>query len=183
MDLKVHSVLSGGAVDGPGLRTVIFTQGCPLSCKYCHNRDTWNPSDGKFFSTDYLLDLCVNNKKYYGRKGGVTVSGGEPLLQVDAVMELCKKLKENAIHVCLDTAGSINGEKVEELLSYVDLVLLDIKHSSPTGFKDLAGGSLDNTLKFLQTLRKLNKKFWIRQVLVEGFTANKTQLDNLLDSR
>ena len=181
MKLRIHSVLSGGAVDGPGLRTVIFTQGCPLSCKYCHNRDTWSPGSGKEVHVSGLVQKALSDKVYFGKRGGVTISGGDPLLQTEAVTELCKRLRENGIHVCLDTAGSVVNDKTDELLKQVDLVLLDVKHSDEIGFKSIAGGSLNNTLKFLEKVRNAGVKFWVRQVLVEGFTASKNQLDNLLN--
>ena len=129
----IHSIESFGTVDGPGVRFVVFMQGCPMRCLYCHNPDTWNLSEGKQETADAILERLEKNKSFY-RKGGLTVTGGEPLLQMDFVTELFQKAKEKGIHTCLDTSGilfqtkSCKKEKLEQLLAVTDLILLDIKH-------------------------------------------------------
>ena len=127
---KIHSFESFGTVDGPGIRFVLFLQGCPLKCKYCHNRDTWEVNSGTEYTLSEILKTIMHSKTYIdASKGGVTVSGGEPLLQVKFVTELFKELKKLNIHTCLDTAGSLPiNDEIRELLKYTDLVLLDIKH-------------------------------------------------------
>lgn len=175
---KIHSFESLGTVDGPGIRFVIFVQGCPLKCKYCHNRDTWDTHTGTEYSVDEIIKKVLHSKPFIDNShGGVTVSGGEPLLQVDFLIELFKKLKENKIHTCIDTAGSIKiTEKVEELLSYTDLVLLDIKHIDNEKCIDLTGAPNTNTLNFAKYLNEHKIPVWIRQVLIPGITNNEEDL-------
>ena len=152
---KIHSVFSGGTVDGPGIRFVVFMQGCPLRCKYCHNPDSWNIKNGEERSVSDLLNEIVRYKSYYGQKGGVTVSGGEPLLQIDFVTELLKQAKSRGINTAVDTSGFTfdisNAEVVKkhELLDkYVDLYLLDIKHIDDDKHKSLTGVHNQNTLNY-----------------------------------
>ena len=146
---RIHSVETLGTVDGPGIRFVVFMQGCPLKCKYCHNRDTWEINAGKTYTVDELIKKILRSKSYFEASGGgVTVSGGEPLLQVEFVTELFKKLKELNIHTALDTAGSLPiNDKIKWLLKYTDLVLLDIKHIDEEKSIDLVGTSNKNNLK------------------------------------
>ena len=185
MDLKyyakVHSIESFGTVDGPGIRFVIFMQGCTLKCKYCHNRDTWNVKAGKEISINELIKEILNYKTYIDNSGGgVTVSGGEPLLQAEFVTELFKELKELGIHTALDTAGSIPlSSEIKELLKYTDLVLLDIKHIDDEKSKQLTGFSNKNNLEFAKYLNNVNIPVWIRQVLVPGYTDDKFDLQKL----
>lgn len=178
---KIHSTETFGTVDGPGIRFVIFMQGCTLKCKYCHNRDTWNTKAGTKISTDELIKQILNYKTYIDNSGGgVTVSGGEPLLQVEFVTELFKKLKKLGIHTTLDTAGSLPiSYQIKELLKYTDLVLLDIKHIDDEKAKNLTGFSNKNNLEFAKYLSNLKIPVWIRQVLVPGFTDNKFDLQKL----
>ena len=178
---KIHSIETFGTVDGPGIRFVIFVQGCALQCKYCHNRDTWNPALGKKYTVEELVNLILKYKSYIDNSdGGVTVSGGEPLLQANFVTELFKELKKLNIHTALDTAGSIPiNNSIKELLQYTDLVLLDIKHINNEKCIDLTGLSNNNNLEFAKYLSNINKKMWIRQVIVPGYTDDKYDLYEL----
>lgn len=170
---KLHSIETFGTVDGPGIRFVVFLQGCPLKCKYCHNRDTW---DMKQFSeeltSDQLIKKIMHSKSYFkSSNGGVTVSGGEPLMQADFLIELFQKLKKLNIHIALDTAGSLPlSDTIKELLKYVDLVLLDIKHIDSEKCLDLTGLPNENTLNFAKYLNENNIPMWIRQVIIPGVT-------------
>ena len=177
----VHSVETFGTVDGPGIRFVVFMQGCILKCKYCHNRDTWENNCGNRMR---LLDLVAEIKRYIpymqSSHGGVTVSGGEPLLQAKFVTELFKELQKLKIHTALDTAGSLPiNDEIKELLKYTDLVLLDIKHIDDEKCKKLTGMSNQNNLNFAKYLSNTNKKMWIRQVLVPGYTDDMHDLQTL----
>ena len=179
---KVHSFESFGAVDGPGIRFVIFLQGCHLECKYCHNRDTWDINSGKYESLDEIFTKVIRYKNYICPNGGVTVTGGEPLLQVKFLVELFKKLKEENIHTCIDTSGMVSiTDDIKELLSYTDLVLLDIKHIDDNKCRDLVGKSNKLELEFAKYLSDNNIKMWIRQVIVPGYTDNKEDLLKLKD--
>lgn len=175
----INTIETFGTVDGPGVRYVLFLQGCGLQCKYCHNRDTWDTKAYKISKTHE--EVYEDIKKYYNfiKKGGVTISGGEPLLQTEFCIDLFKLLKQDNIHTALDTAGVILNDKVKELLNYTDLVLLDIKSINPVRYKDLTGGNLDNTLKFLNYLKSINKKVWIRHVIVPTITDNDAELEQL----
>ena len=183
---KIHSVFSGGTVDGPGIRFVVFMQGCPLRCKYCHNPDTWELNGGEVRSAQDLTQEIIKYKNYFGTKGGVTISGGEPLLQIDFVIELLKLVKSFGIHTAVDTSGfmfNINDEesvkKHIELNKYVDLFLLDIKHIDANSHKALTGVSNENTLNYAKWLDENNKKMWIRHVLIDGYTNSKPELERL----
>ncbi len=177
---SIDSIESFGLVDGPGIRTVVFFSGCRLRCKYCHNPEMWVKKEPNY-TPEELVDRIVRNKPYFKRnQGGVTFSGGEPLLQVDFLIEVCKLLKEENIHIALDTAG-VGVGKYEELLSYVDLVLLDIKHIEKEKYQDLTGQPMEESLKFIDALNRSGKKVWIRQVIVPGLMDNKEYQDGLLD--
>ena len=177
---KIHSFESFGTVDGPGIRYVIFLQGCHLKCKYCHNRDTWDINGGYYSSLDEILDKIENYKNYIMPNGGVTVTGGEPLLQVHFLIELFKKLKEKNIHTCIDTSGMIDiTEDIKTLLNYTDLVLLDIKHIDPIKCKNLVGVSNERELQFAEYLSQNNIDMWIRQVLIPGYTDDENDLKKL----
>ena len=179
---KIHSIESFGAVDGPGIRFVLFLQGCNLECKYCHNRDTWDINSGKYESLDNIFNKIVRYKNYICPNGGVTVTGGEPLLQVKFLIELFKKLKEENIHTCIDTSGMVAiTDDIKELLKYTDLVLLDIKHIDDKKCKELVGRSNKLELEFAKYLSDNNIKMWIRQVIVPGLTDNKEDLLKLKD--
>lgn len=175
---KVHSVESFGTVDGPGIRFVLFLQGCHLQCKYCHNRDTWDMNGGEYKSIDDIFGKIKRYKNYIMPSGGgVTVTGGEPLLQVKFLIELFKKLKEERIHTCIDTSGMVAiTEDIKEVLKYTDLVLLDIKHIDDEKCKELVGVSNKRELEFAKYLSENGIKMWIRQVLVPGYTDDKQDL-------
>lgn len=178
---KIHSIETFGTVDGPGIRFVIFMQGCTLKCKYCHNRDTWDLKSGNQMCVSELLKEILKYKTYMDNSGGgVTVSGGEPLVQAEFVTELFKVLKEFNIHTALDTSGSLPiSDKIKELLKYTDLVILDIKHIDDNKCISLTGVSNKNNLDFARYLSNLKIPVWIRQVLVPGYTDDKYDLQKL----
>ena len=179
----IHSFESFGTVDGPGIRFLAFLQGCPLRCKYCHNPDTWG-AGGTAYSAEEVATRALKYRNYFGDKGGVTVTGGEPLLQIDFVIELFTILKAKGIHTCVDTSGITfdrdnpqSLEKHEKLLALTDLFLLDIKHIDDEKCKDLTGKGNQNTLDFARYLSDNGKKIWIRQVLVPGITDDEETLE------
>lgn len=181
----IHSKESFGTVDGPGIRYVLFLQGCPLRCKYCHNPDTWAIGEGKPITVEEVLYEYNKNKAFYS-KGGITVTGGEPLLQTDFVLELFKKAKEQKIHTCIDTSGiTYNPEnteyinKLDELMKYTDLVMLDIKHIDSEAHKDLTGKGNEGVLAFAKYLEAKNIPLWVRHVAVPGITDDPNLLQRL----
>lgn len=178
MQASVNSIETFGLVDGPGIRTVIFLNGCKLRCLYCHNPEMWKM--GNFnYTTDELVAKIIRNKPYFKRNnGGVTFSGGEPLLQIDFLLDICKKLKEHDIHIALDTAGVGIG-KYEEILSLIDLVLLDIKHPNREEYQKLTGQDISESEKFIESLNQSGKPVWIRQVIVPGIMDNDQYLEDL----
>ena len=177
---KIHSFESFGTVDGPGIRYVIFLQGCHLRCKYCHNRDTWDMNGGFYSSLDEIINKIDNYKNYITPNGGVTVTGGEPLLQVHFLIELFKRLKEKNIHTCIDTSGMVDiTDDIKLLLSYTDLVLLDIKHIDPAKCKELVGFSNEKEINFAKYLSENGIDMWIRQVLIPGYTDDENDLKKL----
>lgn len=179
---KIHSIESFGTVDGPGIRFVIFLQGCHLKCKYCHNRDTWDINCGNYESLDDIFNKILRYKNYIYPNGGVTVTGGEPLLQVKFLIELFKKLKAENIHTCIDTSGMVAiTEDIKTLLSLTDLVLLDIKHIDPIKSKNLVGFSNERELAFAKYLSDNEIHMWIRQVLIPGYTDDESDLLKLKD--
>lgn len=178
----VHSFESFGTLDGPGIRFVIFLQGCPLRCLYCHNPDSWQVNIGKQYSSDELVSE-VSKYKNYLQNGGVTLSGGEPLVQLEFITELLSKLKEAGFHTAIDTSGALyhpsKQKQYDALLEVTDLFLLDIKHIDNTKHKELTSVSNTNTLEFAKYLSKNNKKMWIRYVLVPGLSDDKADLVEL----
>ena len=180
---KIHSIETFGTVDGPGIRFVIFMQGCMLKCKYCQNRDTWNLDAGTKTTTDELISNIQKYKSYIeNSNGGITVSGGEPLLQTDFLIELFTKLKKLNYHTAIDTSGMFEiNEKIKKLLSLTDLVLLDIKHINKNKCKELVGFSNEKELEFAKYLSANNIPMWIRQVIVPGITDGKEDLLQLKD--
>ena len=180
---RIHSMESFGTVDGPGIRFVLFLQGCHLKCKYCHNRDTWDIKGGEEKTLEEIIEKIKNYKNYITISGGgVTVTGGEPLLQVKFLIELFKELKKENIHTCIDTSGMVNiTDDIKELLQYTDLVLLDIKHIDDEKCKNLVGVSNKKELEFAKYLSENNIKIWIRQVLVPGYTDDEKDLLKLRD--
>ena len=179
---KVHSIESFGTVDGPGIRFVLFLQGCHLQCKYCHNRDTWDMNGGEYKSLDDIFEKIMKYKNYIYPNGGVTVTGGEPLLQVKFLIELFEKLKKENIHTCVDTSGMVAlTDDIKKLLSLTDLVLLDIKHIDSEKCKNLVGFNNERELTFARYLSDNNIHMWIRQVLVPGYTDDEQDLLKLKD--
>ena len=179
---KVHSIESFGTVDGPGIRFVLFLQGCHIQCKYCHNRDTWDMNGGEYKSLDDIFEKIMKYKNYIFPNGGVTVTGGEPLLQVKFLIELFEKLKKENIHTCVDTSGMVSlTDNIKKLLSLTDLVLLDIKHIDSEKCKDLVGFNNEKELAFAKYLSDNNIPMWIRQVLVPGYTDDEQDLLKLKD--
>lgn len=181
----IHSKESFGTVDGPGIRYVLFLQGCPMRCLYCHNPDTWEVNKSKAITTAEVLEEFNKNRSFYS-KGGITVTGGEPLLQVDFVAELFKAAKGQNVHTCIDTSGVTYNpdnaaymKKLDEVMKYTDLVMLDVKHIDPESHKKLTGKSNENILGFAKYLEGKNIPLWVRHVVVEGFTDKKEDLINL----
>lgn len=203
---KIHSLETFGTVDGPGVRFVVFFQGCPMRCQYCHNPDTWKIEDGEEMSADEILDRFERNRAFY-QTGGITATGGEPMLQLDFLIELFSKAKAKNIHTCLDTSGIMfpwmpeenDGEaqlsddayakmkaavwaqkqKVEQLMTVTDLVMLDIKHIDNAKHQKLTGHPNTNILAFAKYLDSIGKPVWIRHVVVPGITFDKTELTEL----
>jgi pyruvate formate lyase activating enzyme len=170
---RIHSLESFGTVDGPGIRFVVFLQGCPLRCRFCHNPDTWDVHRGTEYTSEQLFNEIIKYKSYMDFSGGgVTFTGGEPLLQAEFVLDVCKMLKEQGISIAIDTSGFIWNDTVQEVLEYTDLVLLDIKNYDPIVYKEVTGVPLDPTLKLLDYLRERKINTWIRYVLVPGLTDN-----------
>ena len=167
----INKIESMGLVDGPGIRTVIFMQGCNLRCVFCHNPETWKINCEAKYTPLELVEKIKRFKPYYGSDGGVTFSGGEPLVQSKFVLECCKLLKKENINICLDTAGV--GNNYEELLDYIDIVILDIKHITNEGYKKMTGSNIQAFLKFLEVCQNKNKRLWLRQVIVPGINDTK----------
>ena len=175
---SVDSLETFGLLDGPGIRTVVFLSGCRLRCKYCHNPEMWIKGKENY-TKEELARKTLRNKTYFKRNsGGVTFSGGEPLLQSEFVIEVCKLLKKEGIHIALDTAGVGNGD-YDEILSYVDLVLFDIKHVTRQGYKDLTGHEIDDSFTFIEAMNRSGVSVWIRQVIVPGVMDNDEYLKGL----
>ncbi|MGL5020726.1 MAG: pyruvate formate-lyase-activating protein, partial [Mycoplasmatales bacterium] len=184
MNANVHSIESFGTVDGPGTRFVIFLKGCNLRCLYCHNPDTWSPNGGKQFTVDQLLEKYEGVKEFV--TGGITVSGGEPLMQIEFLIEFFKKCQEKKIHTCLDTSGGIFNpnnidrmKKFDELIKHVDLVLLDLKHIDDKEHIKLTGISNVPILVFARYLSDNNVNVWIRHVVIPTITLDKNYLFKL----
>ena len=181
----IHSQESFGTVDGPGVRYVVFTQGCPMRCKYCHNPDTWKPNTGNLVSAEEILDQYNKNRSFYS-KGGLTVTGGEPLLQIDFMIDLFTKAKAQNIHTCIDTSGITYNpdntayiEKLDKLMTLTDLVMLDIKHIHPEKHKDLTKQENKGILAFAKYLEEKNIPVWIRHVVVPTVSDDPEDLREL----
>ena len=169
--LRVHSYESFGAVDGPGIRLVVFLQGCPLRCLFCHNPDAWDPCGGTETPVEEIVRRARRMRPYFGEDGGVTFSGGEPLLQAAAVLEATRALQAEGIHVALDTSGALDTPEALELLDTVDLVLLDVKHPDAQRFREVTGVDQGATRHVFDHLRATQKPVWIRQVVAHGLNA------------
>ncbi len=188
--LNVHSLESFGSVDGPGVRFVVFLQGCRMRCRYCHNPETWSMDKGEEYSVDKLCERVLKYRTYWGKdssKGGVTVSGGEPLLQIKPLIEFMKILKQKGVHTAVDTSGQPFCQDEEfmkdfsELTKYVDLFILDIKQYDSKGHKSLTGFDNQNILEMAQYLSDNGNKMWIRHVLVPGLTDDEEDMNNIAD--
>ena len=183
----IHSFESFGSVDGPGVRFVVFVQGCRMRCAYCHNPDTWKEDRGELMTPEAVLAKALRYRHYWGDKGGITVSGGEPLLQLDFVTELFTLAKKEGIHTTLDTAGEPFREDettitaFDRLMAVTDLVLLDVKEIDPEKHRKLTGKPLANILAFAKYLETKAKPVWIRHVLVPGWTDDDADLRTLHD--
>lgn len=182
---KIHSIETFGTVDGPGVRFVVFFQGCPMRCLYCHNPDTWAFGAGTEFTAQQLLDRMIRNISFY-KTGGITATGGEPLMQIEFLCELFESAKANGIHTCLDTSGIMfdpddkkRMKLFDRLIKSTDLVMLDIKHIDEQKHEKLTGHSGRNILAFAQYLDKMQVPLRIRHVLVPGFTDDKAALEML----
>lgn len=178
MEGYINSIETMGLVDGPGIRFVVFMQGCKLRCLFCHNPETWKQNEGLKITTDELIKRILKYKNYFGSEGGVTFSGGEPLLQTDFLLEILKKCKQFGINTCLDTAG-VGGTNNEEVLKYVDLVMMDIKAIEEDKYTIMTGQKIEESINFLDLCQKLNKRLWIRQVIVPSINDNEEYVKNL----
>lgn len=183
---RIHSLESFGTVDGPGTRYVVFVQGCPMRCAYCHNPDTWSMTAGELMDPEYIYEQYLRNEPFYRNGGGVTVTGGEPLMQVDFLIDLFTIFKQNGVHTCIDTSGIAFNPKNEEwigkldkLMTLTDLVMLDIKHIDPEKHKELTSQPNENILKFAEYLSEKNIDTWIRHVVVPGITDDDEYLYKL----
>lgn len=174
---SIDSFETFSTLDGPGIRTVVFLNGCKLRCLFCHNPEMWNLKE-KNFTPEEVVQKILRNKPYFKNGGGVTFSGGEPLLQIDFLIETCKLLKNENIHIALDTAGVGLGN-YDEILSLVDLVIFDIKALDDVNYMEMNGNKICESLKFLECCQKHNKKMWIRQVIVPGINDSESYIDLL----
>lgn len=177
--LRVHSIESLGTYDGPGIRMVVFLQGCNFACAYCANADTIPTKGGKLTDIEELLQLSRSQRPFFGTKGGVTVSGGEPLLQAQSLVQFFKQLKAEDFNTCIDTNGSVFTNDVKELMQHTDLVLLDIKHIDEKQHIKLTEKRNEKTLQFADYLKEINKPVWLRYVLVSGWTDDPEHLHQL----
>ena len=201
----IHSFQTMGAVDGPGIRFVVFLQGCPLRCVYCQNPDTWNPGHGTEYSVSSVVERALRYKPYFGKRGGVTVSGGEALMQIDFVTELFTELKKYDINTCLDTSGLMSSAKddiysaekrghtqnllyaseqdakVLALLNVTDLVICDIKFTSESLYMHYTGGSLASGFQFLSATEQADTDLWIRHVIVPGMTDSPEEVNQVIN--
>ncbi len=176
---RIHSIESMGLVDGPGIRVVVFMQGCALRCKYCHNPDMWDMEGGKLYTPQELFKKILRFKTYFDASGGgVTFSGGEPLLQPEFLIETLRLLKEAGIHTCIDTAGVGMGD-YGEILKYTDLILYDVKHFTPEGYFKVTGSEMAETLRFLSSAEDLGVPIIARHVVVEGLTDGDEHIKGL----
>lgn len=172
-----------GTVDGPGVRMVVFLQGCPMRCLYCHNPDSWKIKSGKVWEISEVINQ-FNSKRLFYKNGGITFSGGEPLMQIEELITICKKLHDENVHVCVDTSGIMFSndfykDKIKELIEYVDLFLIDVKTINERFHEELTKNKLQPVINFIHFLDKHHKKMWVRHVVVPGLTTNETDLINL----
>lgn len=175
----INSIQTLGTLDGPGVRFVVFLQGCNLRCGCCHNPETWECGAGDIYTATEIAEKAEHYREYFGKEGGITLSGGEPLLQAEFAKEVFKECKKRGINTCLDTSGSIFSEKIKELLEYTDRVLLDIKYTNDADYKEYAGCSISEPLKFLQYLNEKNIPTTIRQVIIPKLNGNAENIEKL----
>ncbi len=175
---RIHSIQSLGTLDGPGVRAVIFTTGCPLRCIYCHNPDTWERESGEEWDSDEIAKRVLRLYPYI-KNGGVTFSGGEPCVQAKFLTEVAAKLKCHGLHIALDTSGAVDNGDVDRLLEFVDLVLLDIKFTDKEAYKLNTGADMERVFAFLAKLEKLEKDVWIRHVVVPGINDTESSVRKL----
>lgn len=178
---RISSFQSLGTVDGPGIRAVVFMQGCPLRCHCCHNPETWEVHGGEEITAEELLHKILRCKSYFGLKGGVTFSGGEPLMQSDFLIKFLPLLKSEGINIAIDTSGCILNEKVKKVLEFCDLVLLDYKYTNNEDYLKYTGMELHKADKFLSYLNEINKPTWIRQVIIPNINDNTESLLKLAE--
>jgi len=178
---RIHSVQSLGTVDGPGLRSVVFFQGCPLRCACCHNPDTWDPAGGREVTVQQLAKQLLRFRDYW-KNGGVTASGGEPLLQAGFVKSLFAVLKQEGVHTALDTSGCVWNAETDDLLDVTDLVLLDVKMPTEVLYGEYVGGSLSQTMDFLVKLQERKMPTWLRQVIIPDITDTEESLRMLWET-
>jgi len=176
---RLHSFETFGAVDGPGIRTVVFLQGCPARCIYCHNPDSWDPKAGREVETEEIGNVAKRAITYYGKEGGVTFSGGEPLLQGEFLVQTIRALKEEGINSIIDTSATFMDEFTEAAIEECQMVLLDVKHSDQNKFKEIAGTDQNTLLKIIDLINKHKKPVWIRQVIVPGLNDSKENIEEL----
>ncbi len=177
---NVHSIQTLGAVDGPGVRFVVFMQGCPLRCACCHNPDTWSPDGGQTIEAGELADRAARYREYFGDGGGVTVSGGEPLLQAAFVAEFFRECHDRGLHTCLDTSGCMMNDDVRSLLRHTDLVLLDMKYTDTDKYHQYVGCDMQEPLSFLEYLQSINKPVWLRQVIIPDLNDDEENVRRLV---
>ena len=176
---NVHSIQSLGTVDGPGVRFVVFLQGCNLRCGCCHNPDTWETVGGTRYTAQQIVDKATRYKEYFGKDGGITLSGGEPLLQAQFAYEVFSLCHENGVNTCLDTSGCILNDEVKKLLAVTDRVLLDIKYTTDAQYRKYAGCSIDKPLEFLAYLNQQKIPVTLRQVIIPTLTDNEENIKRL----
>ncbi|MEI6602427.1 MAG: radical SAM protein [Clostridia bacterium] len=179
MNGRIHAIQTLGTVDGPGLRMVVFLQGCPLRCFYCHNPESWDFAKGTEMSVEEVVEKVLKYKDYFGDDGGVTLSGGEPTAQAAFATELFTRLHTHGIHTALDTAGPFLNDAVRALLDVTDLVILDIKSTDAAEFHHITGGTLADTEAFLKECVKRHMRIWIRQVIIQNFNDDEAHVDAL----
>lgn len=178
---RINSFCSLGTVDGPGIRFVVFMQGCPLRCGCCHNPETWDINGGNLYSPDQVFERVCKYTDYFGEKGGITLSGGEPLLQAEFVTKLFTLCKNNGINTCLDTSGCIMNEEVKNALKLTDRVLLDVKYTDKASYQKYVGCDYNKVLEFLDYLQKENIKTTLRQVIIPSLNDNNENISRLKD--
>lgn len=176
---RLHSFETFGAVDGPGIRTVVFLQGCPARCSYCHNPDTWDMHGGNEVETKQIVDRAKRGMSYYGDKGGVTFSGGEPLLQGEFLIQTIGALKKVGINSIIDTSGTFIDEFTEKVIEECEMILLDVKHSNPEKFWEITGKKQNTLLELIDLINKHEKHVWVRQVIVPGINDTEANIGAL----